>query len=45
MRVHPMFHISLLEKIGNSETTESIEADDEEYEGEKILAKRTKKDI
>jgi hypothetical protein len=40
MKIHPVFHISLLDKTKNPETTENIEIDDEEYEVESILKKR-----
>jgi len=36
MRIHPIFHISLLEPTRNPENRND-EADDEEYEVEKIL--------
>lgn len=40
MKVHPIFHISLLKPTENKETKENVEA--EEFEVEKILGKRTK---
>ena len=40
MKIHPVFHISLLDKTKNPTTTENIEVDDEEYEVEKIIKKR-----
>jgi chromodomain-containing protein len=40
MKVHPIFHISLLKPTENKETKENVEA--EEFEVEKILEKRTK---
>ena len=41
MRIHPIFHISLLSKTPNPETKEDIDAEDEEYEVDAILKKRT----
>jgi Chromo (CHRromatin Organisation MOdifier) domain len=40
MKIHPIFHISLLDKTKNPLTTENIEVDDEEYEVEEIKKKR-----
>ena len=45
MKIHPVFHISLLKPTGNPETTEDIEANDAEYEVEEILDKRTRKGV
>jgi len=42
MKIHPIFHISLLDKTENNETTENIEALDEEFEVEKIIDKRVR---
>jgi transposase InsO family protein len=39
MRIHPIFHVSLLEPTGNPENNND-EADDEEYEVEKILDRK-----
>jgi Integrase zinc binding domain/Chromo (CHRromatin Organisation MOdifier) domain len=44
MRVHPIFHISLLSKTSNPEDQQNTQAiDDEEYEVQKIVGKRTRK--
>jgi transposase InsO family protein len=43
MRIHPIFHISLLEPTGNQETTAEPIAMDDTYEVEKILGKRARK--
>ena len=43
MRIHSIFHISMLSPTKNKETDEDIEAADNEYEVERILGKRTKK--
>jgi len=43
MRIHPVFHISLLMPTGNEETTDEPIAMDESYEVEKILGKRVRK--
>jgi chromodomain-containing protein len=44
MKIHPIFHVSLLEKTESSETTENLEAyDEQEYEAEKVIDKRLKK--
>jgi transposase InsO family protein len=45
MKIHPVFHISLLQPTENPETIEDIEANDAEYEVEKILDKRTRKGV
>jgi hypothetical protein len=42
MRIHPIFHISLLIPTNNHETKEKIIAMDETYEVEKILEKRAR---
>jgi RNase H-like domain found in reverse transcriptase/Integrase zinc binding domain/Chromo (CHRromatin Organisation MOdifier) domain/Integrase core domain len=42
MKIHPIFHISLLDKTGNAETTDNIDALDEEFEVEKIIDKRVR---
>jgi hypothetical protein len=42
MKLHPIFHVSLLTKTNNSETTDNESIDDEEYEVERILDKRTR---
>jgi Chromo (CHRromatin Organisation MOdifier) domain len=41
MRIHPVFHVSLLSKTQAPATRENIEASDNEYEVECILDKRT----
>jgi transposase InsO family protein len=40
MKIHPVFHISRLEKTDNPETKDSVEAIEEEYDVEKILDMR-----
>ena len=45
MRIHPVFHISLLQPTKNPESNENIEADDEEFEVEEILDQRIRKGI
>ena len=45
MKIHPVFHVSLLQPTANPETTEDIEANDTEYDVERILDKRTRKGI
>ena len=40
MRIHPVFHISLLTKTEKPVTQEDIKADDDEYEVKQILNKR-----
>jgi RNase H-like domain found in reverse transcriptase/Reverse transcriptase (RNA-dependent DNA polymerase)/Integrase zinc binding domain/Chromo (CHRromatin Organisation MOdifier) domain len=45
MRIHPVFHISLLSKTKNPETLENIEAVDEEYEVEQVIGKRLNKGV
>jgi hypothetical protein len=39
MKIHAVFHISLLSKTENQETTDNIEIGEEEYEVERIKAK------
>ena len=41
MRIHPVFHVSLLSKAQAPATRENIEASNNEYEVESILDKRT----
>lgn len=41
MKIHPIFHVSLLSKTDNPETLED-DSTDSEYEVERILAKRTR---
>jgi len=36
MKIHPVFHMSVLQPTKNSETSENIEAQDEEYKVERI---------
>ena len=44
MRIHPIFHISLLTRTRNPITKEDVEAfDSEEYDVEAILGKQTRK--
>jgi len=43
MRIHPIFHISLLEPTDNQEATDAPVAMDDTYEVERILGKRTRK--
>jgi hypothetical protein len=43
MRIHPVFHISLLIPTDNAVTRENITVEDEEYEVDQILDKRIKK--
>jgi hypothetical protein len=42
MKIHPVFHVSLLTKTNNSETTDNESITDEEYEVERILNKRSR---
>jgi transposase InsO family protein len=43
MRIHPIFHVSLLKPTVNEETSEAPVAMDDSYEVEKVLGKRTRK--
>jgi len=43
MKIHPVFHISLLEPTQNPETDENIEAHEEEYDVERLLDRRIRK--
>jgi hypothetical protein len=45
MKVHPVFHVSLLIPTGNKETQTNVEATEELYEVERIIDKRTSKGI
>ena len=45
MNIHPIFHISLLEKTENNETNEDIRVSEEEFDVEKIIAKRIRNGI
>lgn len=45
MRIHPVFHISLLQPTNNPETIEDINATEEEYEVERILDQRVRNGI
>jgi len=42
MRIHPVFHISMLNKTSNPVTSKNEPIDDAEYEVERILKKRTR---
>jgi chromobox protein 1/chromobox protein 5 len=43
MKIHPIFHISLLVPTENAATRENYSITDDTYEVEKIIAKRTNK--
>jgi hypothetical protein len=45
MRIHPIFHISLLDRTPNPATEEDISAYEEEYQVEKIINQRTRKGL
>jgi RNase H-like domain found in reverse transcriptase/Reverse transcriptase (RNA-dependent DNA polymerase)/Integrase zinc binding domain/Chromo (CHRromatin Organisation MOdifier) domain len=45
MKIHPIFHISVLEPTKNKETSEDVEAYEIEFEVEKVLNQRTRKGI
>jgi hypothetical protein len=45
MRIHPVFHISLLQPTKNQETKEDINATEEEYEVKKVLDQRVRNRI
>jgi Chromo (CHRromatin Organisation MOdifier) domain len=45
MRIHLVFHISLLQPTKNQETKEDINATEEEYKVEKVLDQRVRNEI
>jgi len=45
MRIHPIFHVSLLQPTKNPESKEDIEANEEEFEVEEILDQRNRNGI